>query len=195
MKCFSYALLLVGICFLSTVTVQGYSVLNVTEEVAVKSDLTKIGNSESSSEEPALVQFIGNNDNSTTDRPSDTKPHSIGGFFKKLGADLVRGTEIVRKSVSETNVWSSVKKGYERLKNLFSRNKVEVVEEKEAVKEVEPVINVGVNTTEPIVTSTEAPLDNDNEIDGDDPAPEIDVRILGDSGAATGLEPVVYKFD
>lgn len=194
MKCFSYALLLVGICFLSTVTVQGYSVLNVTEEVAVKSDLTKIGSSESSSEEPALVQFIGNNDNSTTDRPSDTKPHSIEGFFKKLGADLVRGTEIVRKSVSETNVWSSVKKGYERLKNLFSRNKV-VVEEKEAVKEVEPVINVGVNTTEPIVTSTEAPLDNDNEIDGDDPAPEIDVRILGDSGAATGLEPVVYKFD
>lgn len=195
MKCFSYALLLVGICFLSTVTVQGYSVLNVTEEVAVKSDLTKIGSSESSSEEPALVQFIGNNDNSTTDKPSDTKPHSIGGFFKKLGADLVRGTEIVRKSVSETNVWSSVKKGYERLKNLFSRNKVEVVEEKEAVKEVEPVIKVGVNTTEPIVTSTEAPLDNDNEIDGDDPAPEIDVRILGDSGAATGLEPVVYKFD
>lgn len=194
MKCFSYAFLLVGICFLSTVTVQGYSVRNVTEEVAVKSDLTKIGSSESSSEEPALVQFIGNNDNTTTDKPSDVKPQSIGGFFKKLGADLVRGTEIVRKSVSETKAWSSVKNGFERLKNLFSRNK-EVVEEKEAVKDLKPLINMGVNTTEPIVTSTETPLDNDNEIDGDDPAPEIDVRILGGSGAATGLEPVVYKFD
>lgn len=198
MKCFSCVLLLLGILCLHSVT--GYSVLNGTaEDVSVSRAPAEIDTSDSG--EPALVQFIGNNDNTTTTTTTvDKELHGVTGFFKKLGCDLVRGTQIVSKSVTETKVWGSVKKGYERLKNLFSKKETPTPVEEE-VEKIEPNINVEGrnNQTETVIVSTEAPapvmvIDTDNEIS--DPEPEIDVRILGGSGRVTNnLEPVVYKFN
>lgn len=122
--------------------------------------------------EPAIVQFVGNNDNYTVHDHSDhSHGGGVGGFFTRLRCDIVKGTQIVSKSVTEGKVWNSVKKGYENVKNFFSR-KQPVASEKEV-----PVIP----TESVFVGSSTEKLPEDNDISPIDPVPDIDVRILGET--------------
>lgn len=127
---------------------------------------------ESGDGEPALVQFVGNNDNSTVHDHSDhSHGGGVGGFFKRLGCDIVKGTQIVSKSVSDGKVWNSVKKGYEKVKNFFSKK--ELVETEKEVPVFKPTETV-------IVGSSTETLPEDNDSAPIDPVPDIDVRILGE---------------
>lgn len=168
----------------------GFSIREENPSTSLEKDVAEILSTEyqfdSGSGEPALVEFVGNNDNTTLNHPvgEDHQHHGVRGFFKRLGCDLVKGTQIVTKGV---------KSGFDRVRNFFSRNK-ETPVEKEAEKEVENEKEVEITNPERVeissttTTTTEA-LPDENEISGD---PQIDVRILG--GRDPTLQPVLYNF-
>lgn len=180
----TYALLLLGFSVLLVQSVAGYSIRNLTsfsDEVSSEYFYD--------SGEPALVHFAGNNDNITVkDQPNDEDHHrpSVTGFLKQLGSDIVKGTKVVAKSVSE-----SVSNGFKKLKNFFSGKKSEpeepILEKELTVTEpsvptvffsTEPAVNIP-SYTSPTPTSTTDTTVVDNEVPTDDLEPEIDVRILG----------------
>lgn len=211
---------LLGLSLLVIHSVHGYAVPDNTLSVIGLKQESGVA-ATSSDEEIAFVEFMGNNDNYTLDSNDDGHSHGgVGGFFKRLGCDIVKGTQIVSKSVSEGKVWNSVKKGFEKVKNFFSKKKVEepvpeteakevpvikaeaapVPETEQVAKEL-PVIKTEAETVpetkakevpvsqteaEPSVTVTSsAPTETipeDNEVSSGDPAPDIDVRMLGATG-------------
>lgn len=146
-----------------------------------------------SSDEPSLVYFA--SENATRDDLALVREkRGVKGFFKQLGCDIAKGTQIVGEGVSEAgSLWKSIKKGYAYLKNIFRRNEEPsspaIIEEIVTPLEPEQTITVTVETS----SSSSAPITEnvvnpspitDNEVNpspsSENEYPEIDVRI-GDS--------------
>lgn len=145
MKCSTAAVLLLGTTIISCMFIQtanGFTIRNETsledEEAAIMSAEQDYGSYDSG--ESAIVQLIGNNDENQNEAPREEyHHHGVGGFFRRLGCDIWKGTQIVTKSV---------KNGYSSVKKFFSRRK-----EYEAEPEKGPGKELEVNKIDTVVVS------------------------------------------
>lgn len=129
-----------------------------------------------STDEPSLVYFA--SENATRDDVALVREkRGVKGFFKQLGCDIAKGTQIVGEGVSEAgSLWKSIKKGFSLFKNLFKKKEEPtspaIIEEIVTPLEPDPPITEIVETSS---TSTAAPI-TENEVN-ELPDADIDVRI------------------